>query len=100
VFIMHPMRNMPNYFAVAFLALAFFCVGAPAVSAAECFPHCDYTHYYGPFDFTYIQPGLFGYPRCNAQGNCSPQLAYSATGFRPGRITVRFPRVKAIRRHP
>jgi len=91
---------MPNYFALAFLALAFSCVGTPTVSAAECFPHCDYTHYYGPFDFTYIQSGLFGYPRCNAQGNCFPQLVYSTTSFRLGRITVRFPRVKAIRPPP
>ena len=95
---MHITRNGPTYFAPAVLALAFFCVGTRPVSAAECFPHCDYTHYYGPFDFTYIQPGLFGYPLCNARGNCSPQLAYSTTGFRRGRITVRFPRLTAT--HP
>ena len=93
---MHPMRNMPNHFVLAFLAfLAFFGIGTSAVAAAECFPHCDYTHYYGPFDFTYIQPGLFGYPLCDPRGNCSPQLAYSTAGIRRGRITVRFPRVTA-----
>lgn len=92
---MHAMRNVPNHCVLA--VLAFFCLGTRAVSAAECFPYCDYTHYYGPFDFTYVQPGLFGYPRCGPQGNCSPQLLLSTTGVRRGRITVRFPRVTAIR---
>jgi hypothetical protein len=94
---MHAMRNMRNHFALA--RLAFFWLGTwfgtRTVSAAECFPYCDYTHYYGPFDFTYTQPGLFGYPLCNGRGNCSVQLAYSTTGFRRGRITVRFPRLTA-----
>jgi hypothetical protein len=86
---MHAIRNVPNHLALAFLA--FFGIGTGAVSAAECFPHCDYTHYYGPFNFTYIEPGLFGYPLCDVRGNCSPQLAYSPV--RRGRITVQFPRV-------
>jgi len=91
---MHAMRHMRSHFALA--ALAFLCAGTRAGSAAECFPHCDYTHYYGPFDFTYVAPGLFGYPLCGARGNCSPQLAYSTSGLRRGRITVRFPRATAI----
>jgi hypothetical protein len=96
---MHAMRNMRNHFALALLAFFWLgaCVGTRAVSAAECFPYCDYTHYYGPFDFTYVRPGLFGYPLCDARGNCSPQLVYSTTGFRRGRITVRFPRLSAMR---
>jgi hypothetical protein len=69
---------------------------APSPARAEqlCYPRCDYTHYYGPFDFTYIQPGLFAWPRCGPQGDCAPHLAYT-TGIvrRTGRITVRFPRV-------
>jgi hypothetical protein len=86
-------RNMPTHFLLAFLA---FCgTGMSSASAAECYPHCDYTHYYGPLDFTYIHPGLFGYPLCDPRGNCSPQLAYSTGGVRWGRITVRFPRVAA-----
>ena len=92
---MRAMRNMRNHFALAFLA--FLYVGTHPVSAAECFPHCDYTNYYGPFDFTYVEPGLFGYPLCGPRGNCSPQLAYSTSGVRRGRITVRFPRVTAVR---
>ena len=91
---MHAMRLMPSHFALAILA--FLCVGTRAVSAAECFPHCDYTHYYGPFDFTYVAPGLYGYPLCGSRGNCSAHLVYYTSGFRRGRITVRFPRVTAI----
>ncbi len=78
--------------------LAFFSLGTSAARAEQlCFPHCDYVHYYGPFDFTYVRPGLFGYPRCGPQGDCSPHLAYSTTGGLPGRITVRFPRVTETR---
>ena len=95
---MHAMRNMPNHFVLAFLA--FLCVGTHAASAAECFPYCDYTHYYGPFDFTYVQPGLFGYPLCGPRGNCSALLDYSTSGVRRGRITVRFPRATAIPARP
>jgi hypothetical protein len=91
---MHAMRNVRSHFALAFLAA--FWLGTRAVSAAECFPHCDYSHYYGPFDFTYVQPGLFGYPLCGPRGNCSALLVYSTSGVRRGRITVRFPRVTAI----
>jgi hypothetical protein len=91
-------HHMPKHFVLA--VLAFLCVGTHDVSAAECFPHCDYTNYYGPFDFTYIQPGLYGYPLCGPRGNCSPQLAYSISGVRRGRITVRFPRVTAMPARP
>jgi hypothetical protein len=79
--------------------LAFFAVGTGAVAAEACFPHCDYNHYYGPLDFTYVQPGLFAYPQhCGPQGDCSPHLTYSTTGFLRWRITVRFPRATAA--HP
>jgi hypothetical protein len=99
---MHARRNMANHCALVFLA-AFFLgtwFGTRPVLAAECFPHCDYTNYYGPFDFTYVQPGLFGYPLCGPRGNCSALLAYSTSGVRRGRITVRFPRVTAIPARP
>jgi len=96
---MRAIRNMPHHSGLAFLAVFWLgpWFGTHAVSAAECFPHCDYTSYYGPLDFTYVQPGLFGYPLCGPRGNCSPQLAYSTSGVRRGRITVRFPRVTAVR---
>jgi hypothetical protein len=78
-------------------------LAARSASAAECYPHCDYTHYYGPADLTYVQPGLFGYPRCGPRGHCSPNLAYAYSdprlgryavfyrGPRTGRITIRIP---------
>jgi hypothetical protein len=78
-------------------ALVFFFLGTPDAPAAECYPHCDYNHYYGPYDFTYVRPGLFGYPRCNWRGECSPHLVYSTSGFRRGEITVRSPRARVIR---
>ena len=88
-------NNMLRFFAAALLA--FFCVGTHTASAAECYPHCDYTHYYGPFDFTYVQPGLYAYPRCGVRGNCSPYMVYSTSGFHRGTITVRFPRAAVTR---
>jgi len=94
----HAMRHMSNHFALAFLGSFWLGTwfGTSIVSAAECFPYCDYTHYYGPFDFTYVQPGLFGYPLCGPRGNCSAHLVDSTSGIRRGRITVRFPRATAI----
>jgi len=60
-------------------------------AAEDCGRHCDYWHYYGPYDFSYISPGLLGYPRCDREGNCSPNLTYvySYSGHWHGRITVR-----------
>jgi hypothetical protein len=69
--------------------------GTGSAVAEACFPHCDYAHYYGPLDFSYKQPDLFGYPQqCGPQGDCAPHLAYT-TGIPQKRITVRFPRVMA-----
>jgi hypothetical protein len=69
--------------------------GTGTALAEACFPHCDYTHYYGPLDFSYRQPGLFGYPPCGPQGNCTPHLAYT-TGILQKRLAVRFPRVNPV----
>ena len=57
--------------------------------AEECAPRCDYTHDYGPFDFTYLRPGAYGYAICAWDGDCSPRLVYSDSGWRRGRITIR-----------
>ena len=65
-------------------------LGAGAALAAGCYPNCDYNHYYGPYDFTYVRPGLYGYPRCSPSGYCAPNLDYSTTGIRRGNITIRF----------
>ncbi|HLH98923.1 MAG TPA: hypothetical protein VKW08_27755 [Xanthobacteraceae bacterium] len=60
-----------------------------SVAADDCSPHCDYWHDYGPYDFSYISPGLVGYPHCNREGNCSPYLTYVYPERRHLRITVR-----------
>ena len=78
---------MPRLFAAAIVG--FFLFGSGAVSAEDCSPHCDYWHNYGPYDFSYVQPGLLGYPVCDRQGNCAPHLIYTYPGRRYGRITVR-----------
>jgi hypothetical protein len=66
--------------------------------AADCTPHCDYIQDYGPYDLTYIQPGLFAFPICDRRGNCAPRAYYTDSGprftwvpwQRPlGRVTVR-----------
>jgi hypothetical protein len=63
---------------------------AGTVLAAECFPYCDYNHNYGPYDFTYVKPGLWGYATCGPRGNCLPRLSYSVSGRTPrGNIEVR-----------
>jgi hypothetical protein len=94
--VMYVKRHWPSCLApscLGFASLAFFLSGAAAALAEACFPHCDYTHYYGPFDFSYRQPGLFGYPQqCGPQGDCSPHLAYT-TGILQKPLMVRFPRV-------
>jgi hypothetical protein len=90
----------PSRLAVALLA--FVLAGTGPAMAQQCIPRCDYSHYYGPYDFTYAKPGLFGYPRCGPQGDCAPHLAYTTGDYSPsigvllpvpaGRITVRLPR--------
>jgi hypothetical protein len=80
--------DMLRLAAAGFFVLLF--MGTRPAPAAECYPHCDYNHYYGPYDFTYVRPGLFGYPRCGPRGDCSPVLDYSVAGVRRGNITIRF----------
>ena len=66
-------------------------VGSTAAfaQAGDCSPHCDFYHNYGPYDFSYIRPGLTGSPVCDRQGNCSPYLRYYVFGRPVGRITIR-----------
>ncbi len=54
---------MPRLFAAALFGVIAF-ASSPA-GAVECYRHCDYTHDYGPYDFTYVRPGLFGFPLCD-----------------------------------
>jgi hypothetical protein len=74
--------------------------GTGPAAAAECYPRCDYNHDYGPRDFTYVRPGLFGYGVCGPFGNCTPWPVYSTSGnpfYRRGRIEIRFPRARLPR---
>jgi hypothetical protein len=95
-----PSRS-PIALASSLLGACLVCILAgtgAAVAEQLCYPHCDYTHYYGPLDFSYRQPGVFGYPRCGPQGDCAPHLDYTTGILRPfltGRITVRLPRAMA-----
>jgi len=66
----------------------------PASARIDCAPHCDYNHYYGPYDFTYEQPGLYGTPRCGPNGNCSPYLDYFI-GYPRARVVIR-PRPRTL----
>jgi hypothetical protein len=92
-------------------AVAALLAAAPAAAEVGCAPYCDFTHYYGPQDFTwalpggygpqqsiYVRPGLFVHPRCGPSGYCSPYLVSSGQRFR-GRVTVRTP-VRPVRIRP
>jgi len=74
--------------AAAIATLGFLGCSASA-GATECTPHCDYIQDYGPYDYTYVRPRLFGYPVCDWRGNCLPYYAYGYSGWPSGRITVR-----------
>ena len=79
---------MLRFFTVAFFGLL-LTVPDPAVAKIDCYPYCDFTHYYGPLDFTYVKPGLFCYPRCGPRGDCSPYLACTYSRLPSGQVTVR-----------
>jgi hypothetical protein len=65
------------------------CVPRAAWAYDDCAPRCDYVHDYGPYDFSWVSPGLVAYPICDREGNCSPHLVYRNFGRpRPG-ITIR-----------
>ena len=68
--------------------LGLFLLGSDAALAQSCTTHCDYWHYYGPYDFSYVRPGLLGYPICDRQGNCAPHLVYTSPGRSGVTITV------------
>jgi hypothetical protein len=78
--------------------LGFVFAGFPGAqnAAAQCYPRCDYNHYYGPSNFTYLQPGLYGYPVCDPRGICSPSMVYAYSVPRFGNIEVRFPRRPSV----
>ncbi len=63
-------------------------VPAASQSARSCDPYCDFTHYYGPYDYRYLRQGLYCYPRCRPDGTCAPRPLCVIQAPR-GRITVR-----------
>lgn len=65
---------------LAAAALGAILIHSGVAEATDCAPHCDYVHDYGPYDFSYIRPGLFGYPVCDWRGDCSPYLIYRYSG--------------------
>ncbi len=72
--------------------------GLADAAAGECAPHCDYYHDYGPYDFTYVRPGLYGFPVCDSNGNCSPHLVYTLSRRPQGQVTILTGRHRV--RHP
>jgi len=78
---------MPKLVAAVLLTLVLF--GSERASAEYCGSVCNYWHDYGPYDLSWVRPGLAGYPRCDRYGNCGPYLAYTAPPRRYGRITIR-----------
>lgn len=81
--------SMPRILAPAVLCVLVWASGV--AFAYDCAPHCDYVHDYGPYDLSWVSPGLVGIPVCDRQGNCSPHLVYRQFGHPwPGiRITIR-----------
>jgi hypothetical protein len=88
------MRDMKT---ARFALLLGACLLWPAVASAQsdCEPHCDFTHYYGPSDYTYREPGLFGYPSCGPGGSCSPYLTYRYSGATTGQRILIQPRARS-----
>jgi hypothetical protein len=73
---------------VGILAVLGGAAPAAAQSHPGCYPYCDYTHYYGPYDYRYIRPGLYCYPLCRLDGSCVPNPACVVQAPR-GTVTVR-----------
>ena len=81
------MKKLLSAIAAATALFATF-ISAQAV-AGDCSPHCAWYHDYGPYNFSYIRPGLFGFPICDRHGDCSPYLVYVLNGHKIGSITIR-----------
>jgi hypothetical protein len=86
--------KMLRILATAILSLLW---GAGAALAVDCAPHCDFVHDYGPYDLSYIRPGLAGIPVCDRQGNCSPHLVYVYSGHLPHIRIIVHPTRRAVR---
>jgi hypothetical protein len=78
-----------SLFALSIAAPIFFVTASPARAEVECSPYCDYTHDYGPYDLTWIRPGLYAFPVCGPSGDCAPHAVHTYPRYRSVRITVR-----------
>ncbi len=65
---------MLRVLATVLFSLSF--VGSTTVWANDCYPHCDWNHDFGPYDFTYKRSDLFAYPIYGPRQECSPYLRY------------------------
>lgn len=74
--------------AVAAMVLLGASEPARAQSRPSCYPYCDFTHYYGPYDYTYLRPGTYCYPLCRPDGVCRPNPLCIVQAPR-GRVIVR-----------
>jgi hypothetical protein len=77
---------MPRLIAAAVAAVLAFAAG-PAAAEVDCAPNCDFVHDYGPYDYTWVRPGLYLFPRCGPSGYCAPHLIQSSR-YR-GSVTIR-----------
>lgn len=73
----------------AVLGFCCFGCGSALAQTVGCAPNCAFYHNYGPYDFSYIRPGLTGAPVCDRDGNCLPYMRYYYNGRPVGRITIR-----------
>ena len=80
---------MLKVFAAALVSLFLLGPGSAAAQTPGCYPYCDYVHDYGPYDYSYVRPGLDCYPRCGPDGSCAPGLACMVSRRSAGTITVR-----------
>jgi len=87
---------MPKLIVAAIAAALAFTTG-PAAAEVGCAPNCDFTHYYGPYDYTWVRPGLFVFALCGPSGYCSPHLIRSSR-YR-GTVTIRT-LARPLRRRP
>lgn len=63
---------VPAAAGVALLIAAALPSPAAAQTAVGCAPYCDFRHSYGTYDYSYVQPGVYCAPVCDAFGNCVP----------------------------
>ena len=70
--------------------LGWLCFGSGSASAqaAGCAPNCAFYHNYGPYDLSYIRPGLVGVPVCDRDGNCQLRIFSYYVNGHPAKLAV------------